>query len=317
MSLGLLEAGKLTNFQSSVSKSNEKPIQNVKQLPDDLEKIVGKTYLKAIDLISKIQTFFLVIFSKKIGSWKSFKSDFNKRSYEVSTERKMKLYQKYKRSCLDSDIIVRIGYKTENESTASSLKESNKNLEEYKESKIKVTQTEKQKLKQFLESISAKEIKDDHLLVDLNMLLSRKDIPKDIKDLIDSKLDQLPEYQVLKKNLELKKQQDFLRLQRNNNLKKAILVSLVFATLAIVGFSFYQYMKVPIIEPTLVPKVVEPTLVSKTLNLTQKPVTSWFNFEILGRTSNIGIRDMFLDMGSFFIKRPYEVAKNSKFLIWP
>ncbi len=209
------------------------------QLPNDLEKVVGKTNRYFIDIISKIEAFFSAIFYGKLSSWKGFCKNINRRFIEISTDKNLKLYDKYKEPSLNSEYTLKVGYKAESEEEANSLKESKKNLNEYKEFKIEFTNEEFEKIKSFLEKISSKETQNaPNILIDLNTFLSNVHISKEAKDLIDRKLNQLPEYKTLKKNLEEKQQ----RLQRYNNIKKAAIITAISIATLGVGLALYQYL---------------------------------------------------------------------------
>ncbi|NGX52166.1 MAG: hypothetical protein KR126chlam5_00461, partial [Candidatus Anoxychlamydiales bacterium] len=231
------------NLQSSLST------QKVRQLPPDLETVVGKVYLKAIDIISKIKAFFLALFYGKLSSWKVFESNINRRFEEISENKKFKLYDKYKKLALSCGDTLEVEYRAESEEEVNSLKESNKNLEAFKTFKIKFTNEEIEIIKPFLEEISSKETQNaSNILIDLNKFLTSEKISKDVKDLIDQKLSQLPEYQTLKKNLKEKleqRRQDQInkgnQIKRNESLKRtAIITALAIATIGI-GFVLYQY----------------------------------------------------------------------------
>ncbi|KKL08764.1 hypothetical protein LCGC14_2572610 [marine sediment metagenome] len=294
-------AAPLNQTVSQPSILVKRATQGINQLPKDLEKVVGKTYLIAIDIISKIKAFFSAIFYGKLNNWKGFRENIDRRFDEISTDKKNKLYDQYRKPSLNPNYTLKVGYKTESEEEANSLKESNNNLRKYKEFKIEFTKEEFEKIKAFLEKISSKETQNaSNILIDLNTFLSSADISKEVKDLIDRKLNQLPEYKTLKKNLEEKKH----RLHRYNNIKKAAIITAAFiATLGVVAL--YQYLRVPMSIP-------EIPVQNSTISLDYK---SWFNIKILGRTSNEDVRNVFWKVGEFFLKRPYEITKNSKFLM--
>ncbi|NGX49235.1 MAG: hypothetical protein K940chlam5_00831 [Candidatus Anoxychlamydiales bacterium] len=283
------------------------PTQNMRRIPNDLERVVGKVYLKAIDIISKIKAFFLALFYGKLSSWKDFGSNINRRFEEISEGKKIEAYDKLKGPSLRYGDTLAVGYRAESEEEANALKESNKNLEAFKEFKIKFTDEELEIIKPFLEGISSKEtLGASNILIDLNKILTSENISKDVKDLIDQKLSQLPEYQTLKKNLKEKLDQ-INKENRNKSLKRAAKITVIsIATLGI-GLAIYQYLRVPISIPTI-PVPISPM-----------PVDSkfWFDIQIFRRTSNDDVRNVFWKVGEFFIKRPYEITKNSKFLIRP
>nr|NGX44623.1 hypothetical protein [Candidatus Anoxychlamydiales bacterium] len=215
------------NLQPSLS------VQKVRQLPNDLETVVGKVHLKAIDIISKIKAFFLALFYGKLSSWKGFESNINRRFIEISEDKKIKLYDKYKKPALSCGDTLEVGYRVESDAEANALQESNKNLEAFKAFKIKFTNEEIEIIKPFLEEISSKETQNaSNILIDLNKFLTSEKISKDVKDLIDQKLSQLPEYQKLKKNLkeqlEQKKQDQINkenRIHRNESLKRTAIIT--------------------------------------------------------------------------------------------
>ncbi|NGX32277.1 MAG: hypothetical protein K1060chlam4_00318 [Candidatus Anoxychlamydiales bacterium] len=305
--------------------------QNMRRIPNDLEKVVGKVYLKAIDIISKIKAFFLALFYGKLSSWKDFESNINRRFEEISEDKKFKLYDKYKEPELSYGDTLAVGYRTESDEEANALKESNKNLKEYKEFKIKFTDQELEIIKPFLEEISSKEtLNASNILIDLNKIFTSENISKDVKDLIDQKLSQLPEYQTLKKNLKEKLDQKRLdqikkenQIKRNRSLKKAaIITAIAIATLGVGLLLYqYQYFRVPasILSPDLSSTIKET--ISSATNGTDLMIPgdpkSWFDFKILGRTSHKDVKNVFWNVGEFLIKRPYEITKNSKFLIRP
>jgi len=352
------------NLQPSLST------QKMQQLPKDLENVVGKVYLKGIDIISKIQAFFLELFYGKLSCWKNFVNNINRRVDEISIDKKFKFYDKYKKPELSYGDTLNVGFRAENDKEANVLKESNKNLKAYKEQKIKFTNEEFEIIMPFLEEISSKEtLNATNILIDLNKFFTCKNVSQEVKNLINQKLNPLPEYQILKKDLEEKLEQrrkeeelEQIRLEerleqirqnkikeenqikRNKALKRvAIITAISIATLGI-GLAFYQYIKVPTsIIPLDLNSTINKTisLATNTTNLTTYPkipidpnstinktissainttnlTTSidtmpWDDFKILGRTANEDVKNVFLKIGEFLIKKPFEITNNSIF----
>ena len=159
------------------------PVQNVDQLPSDLERVVGKTNLLAIYIVSKIRSFFSVIIYGKINSWNGFCKNANKTFVELSRDKKINLYQQYRKP-QNADYTQIIGYKASSKKEALALRESNSNLEEFKKHKIQFTNEEMQKISSFLKKISKDTKNASNILIDLNRFLLSEKVPKEVKDLI-------------------------------------------------------------------------------------------------------------------------------------
>ena len=101
------------------------------------------------------------------------------------------------------------------------------------------------KIKSFLEKISPKERKNaSNILIDLNKFLSTENISKEIKDLIDRKLMQIPAYGKLKKQSDEKRRIEQIRRKRNNNLQTAAITSLAITITLGIGLAIYSYLNV-------------------------------------------------------------------------
>lgn len=135
------------------------------KLPIDLERVVGPANLQAINVISKIKAFFLMIIYGEKNDWNNFWQNYNKKLEEISLIEKKQFYPKCKGP--ENDKFRRVlGYKPNNEEEASVLKE-DKALSEYKKCTIKFTEEEMKQIEPFLKKISSDAPKDSNVLYDI------------------------------------------------------------------------------------------------------------------------------------------------------
>lgn len=225
---------KVISNKSSVSMSKTEQV-----LPKDLEVVIGKVQVLKIEFFAKIKAFFLILF---LGPCEDFNKNLKITALEITNKEKLKIYLNLKGKNLQ------VYQKKFMELTRISLEDV---------ARLKKGNADRKVYDVFYATVSKKvdsllqEIEDGNssnyysVLVSLRSLLDNKNIPNEIKNLINKKLDQIPK----SANKRLFYVPENSELARYSLWKKIIIGALALVGVVAVGaagYGIYRYLKNPI-----------------------------------------------------------------------